>query len=189
MRKWIQLGLMILLWSITGCLPSQYYAGTPQIRSSDLPALQIGELCDIQQLTPSALWQRKLDEIHLSVTLSNYSPTRCSLSGQPNVWVEDQNGFLFTQKQEFGREPLPEDVIWLEPDGKNSVQLEMTWKNWCGPVPKDGLLLILLLPGNPGKLVTMIQDPGGQPLVETPTCRDKDMPSTILVGAFVKVNP
>jgi len=136
------------------------------------------------------MWQGELENIHLTLTLFNYTDTPCLLVGQANSWVQDSSGFLYSQNQVYTQTTAAEpETFQLEDNGSQGVQVDITWENWCGPTPNEGLHLVVLTQENPGKIDTLIQDPGGQPLMETPACVNQEKKATLHISAFRLIIP
>jgi len=146
-----------------------------------------GVMCDISALTPTATWQRVITKLDMVITLSNYGEHPCYLHGQPQITLVDGMGNILITEQETS--PTGGDVVFLDSAGQAHAKAALTWRNWCGDAPVDGVFLLVTVPGHTGQVTVLVQDPNGQPLLDTPACENGSGESVIAAGVFQPVQP
>ncbi len=143
--------------------------------------------CRLSDLTPAATWNVTEAGLTGSLTLANYWPVTCTLRGEPQLGLTDDNG------QDFYVEVVAPTPSTLPPTWKfkeNTIgEMRFTWSNWCGLAPAGSMKVTVALYGlvEPALFVP-VEDQNGNPLNDTPPCVDKNKPSTLTVEGLKILN-
>ncbi len=144
-------------------------------------------LCRLSDLTPTATWNITESGVTGSLTLANYWPVTCTLRGEPQLGLTDDNGQDFFV-QMVGPTPSPNLPAWKFKE--NTVgEVRFTWSNWCGLPPNGSMRVTVALFGQTEPaLYVPVEDPNGTPLSNTPPCVDKNQPSILAVEGLLILN-
>ncbi len=143
--------------------------------------------CRLSDLTPTATWTVTETGLSGSLTLTNYWPVTCTLRGEPQLGLTDDNG------QDYFVEVLAPTPSPIPPTWKfkeNTVgEVRFTWNNWCGLAPNGSMKVTVALYGQvEPALFVPVEDQNGNPLSDTPPCVDKNKPSTVSVEGLKLLN-
>lgn len=113
------------------------------------------------------------------MTFTNMSGAACQIGGVPTVQM------VTSKQKDMGVQQTPanasEAPITL--NNGDSLKTQFTWSNWCGDAP-EGVIFMVSLAGYHGSIAVPLQDPNGQPRLETPKCDKSGDPSTLTMEAL-----
>jgi hypothetical protein len=172
-------------------VPNPTKAQPTSISKAQQPQGQAPVYCRLADLTPAATWNISGNTLVGTLTLTNFWETSCTLRGQPDLGIMDERGVAYPIEAS-GPQVGIQQPTWLFK--QNTVaEIRFTWSNWCGFTPQGSLRVTVALPNQAGPaLYVVVQDPNGQPMVNTPACQDKDnkqtKPSTLKVEELRLLN-
>ena len=168
-------------------------AGTPQpvppaastsTGATPKPSPSVTPPCDSSSLRATLALQGAAGSRVGSISVTNTSPTQCTLEGTPTIALYDATGQPVTSgvtysssspSWQVNASPTPRGwpTVTLDPNGSASVRIG--WSNWCG----QGTPSWKMSTPDGGTI-----DIAGVNAVSTPPCNGPGMPSRIDVGPF-----
>jgi Protein of unknown function (DUF4232) len=144
--------------------------------------------CGTTDLTGSGRFQGATGSLAGGLSLVNNASTACVLPGHPRIQLVDAQGKALPVNEQAA--PLcnesrdtsacvPRSMVVVQPG--QEARARLVWQNWCGPMPDGPITLEMSLLEPEGPL-SVVLEPAGAPLVDTPRCDTPDSPSTLLVG-------
>jgi hypothetical protein len=142
--------------------------------------------CTTGQLRVDASLEGAMGSVLGGILVSNYSSTKCTLTGYPSVALVGADLATITSGYEVRRtepqwkadhlaKPARWPVVTLRPGAAASVRFQ--WSNWCGSGSDASPFLKIRIPGS-GRAPVNGMD-GVQP-----PCNGRGVPSTISIGPF-----
>lgn len=166
-----------LLAACSGNTPaSTPIAAAPASAETSAPAADGSTPCKLPQMIVLAEYTGVTGPLQGEMTFTNMSGSTCHIGGVPSLQLVTPGQKDMGVKQ--AESNVSSSPITLKQG--DSVKSAFTWTNWCGDAPK-GVIFMVSLPGYTGNLAVPVQDPNGQPRLETPKCETSSDPSTISV--------
>ncbi len=141
-----------------------------------------GGKCRLSDLSASLSWNAGGRMITGAVQLANFGEQPCTLQGVPQISLYNQNDWQLPV--EFSTAAGEAPALLLDPAADSITEAAFAWSNWCTAATLDALVLEVTLPGHPGALRLLVQDPNGRPIGGSPECEDVSAPSRLVVDSF-----
>ncbi|MEN6408652.1 MAG: DUF4232 domain-containing protein, partial [Anaerolineaceae bacterium] len=121
--------------------------------------------CKLPQMIILADYTSAASPLVGELTFTNMSGAACQIGGVPIVQ-------MVTSKQKdmkVQQTPASASEAPITLNSGESLKAQFTWSNWCGDAP-EGVIFMVSLSGYTGNIAVPLQDPNGQPRLETPKC-------------------
>lgn len=171
--------LLFLIWLlVSGCSSlNSTFIPAKQALNLPTPEIQSLPLCNINDLTVSSSFTKKVDSSILGATFSNKTKNICTLKNPPTFQVLDKKGNPVDLQVTYSNEVNPEPAKLIQLLPAEFQISSINWKNYCSKDSNQPLTLRLILSTGQNLDIPISKQ-------SIPECKAKDQPSVFTISQF-----